>query len=426
MPAIAVLGAQWGDESKGKVSHLLAAEADWCVRFNGGTNAGHTVVLGGRVFKFHLLPAGSLREGCKAVLGNGMVVDPLALVKELEELKNAGCNPEVYISAAAHLVLPHHRLVERLSGAEAGIGTTGRGIGPAYRDKADRTGLRAGDLREPVLFRERLERNLRREQELWRSEELKSLDPRRLADEVLEAMEPWADRITNTAALLNRALDRGERVIFEGAQGTLLDVDFGTYPYVTSSSTTIGGVGTGAGVSPRRVERVIGVVKAYTTRVGEGPFPTEERSALGDRLRERGREWGVTTGRPRRCGWLDLVALKYAQMLNGFTELSLMKLDVLSGLPELRVATSYRCRGELVSDFPAQAELLRDCEPVYQTLPGWREEIGGCRQLGELPARAQAYISFVEEHLGVPVSIVSLGPGVETSILRASAFSRSR
>lgn len=425
MPGIAVLGAQWGDESKGKVSHLLAAEADWCVRFNGGTNAGHTVVRGGQVFKFHLLPAGSLREGCKAVLGNGMVIDPFALVEELGSLSKAGCEPEVYISSAAHLLLPSHRVLERLSGAAAGIGTTGRGIGPAYRDKAERMGLRVGDLRSPAIFREKLERNLRREQELWRSEELEQIDPLRLADEVLHLMEPWAGRITDTAALLNQALDRGELVIFEGAQGALLDIDFGTYPYVTSSNTTIGGIGIGAGVSPRRIERVIGVVKAYTTRVGEGPFPTEERGPLGERLRERGKEWGATTGRPRRCGWLDLVALKYVQMLNGFTELSLMKLDVLSGLSELRVAASYRCDGEETADFPAQAELLQHCQPVYETLPGWKEEIGGCRQLAELPEPARAYISFIEERLGVPISIVSLGPGVETSILRAPAFSRS-
>lgn len=425
MPAIAVLGAQWGDESKGKVSHLLAGEADWCVRFNGGTNAGHTVVLGGQVFKFHLLPAGSLRQGCKAVLGNGMVIDPFALAEELQSLNKAGFEPQVYISSAAHLLLPYHRVVERLSGAEAGIGTTGRGIGPAYRDKAERTGLRVGDLRSPSTFREKLELNLRREQELWRSEELGKLEPQRLADEVLRLTEPWAGQIMDTATLLNRALDRGERVIFEGAQGALLDIDFGTYPYVTSSNTTIGGIGTGAGVSPRRVERVIGVVKAYTTRVGEGPFPTEDRGPEGEGLRERGKEWGATTGRPRRCGWLDLVALKYVQMLNGFTELALMKLDVLSGLPELKVATGYRCEGERASDFPAQAELLRSCQPVYETLPGWKEEIGDCRQLAELPEAARAYIGFIEERLGVPISIVSLGPGVETSILCASVFSKS-
>lgn len=422
MPAIAVLGAQWGDESKGKVSHLLAAEADWCVRFNGGTNAGHTVVLRGQEFKFHLLPAGSLRPGCKAVLGNGMVIDPFALVEELELLRRAGWNPEVYISRAAHLLLPYHRIVERLSGAEAGIGTTGRGIGPAYRDKAERTGLRVGDLLSPSAFREGLERNLERERRAWpESEELQRLEPARLADEVLRAMEPLAERIVDTAALLNRALDRGETVIFEGAQGTLLDIDFGTYPYVTSSNTTIGGIGTGAGVSPRRIERVIGVVKAYTTRVGEGPFPTEERGPVGERLRTRGKEWGATTGRPRRCGWLDLVALKYAHMVNGFTELALMKLDVLSGLPELRVATHYRCDGQLTEEFPPHPEVLWRCEPVYETVPGWAEEIKGCHGLGEFPEAARAYIRLIEERLGVPISIISLGPGAEATIIREEA-----
>jgi adenylosuccinate synthase len=426
MPAVAVLGAQWGDESKGKLAHLLAREADYCVRFNGGTNAGHTVIFQGQELKFHLLPVGSLQRGCRAVLGNGMVIDPSALVEELELLKQRGCELELYISAAAHLLLPYHRIVERLSGAQAGIGTTGRGIGPAYRDKAERAGLRVGDLLSPQLFRERLVRNLRQEQETWGSEELEQLDPQRLADEILQLTEPWAGQITDTASLLNRALDREERVIFEGAQGTLLDIDFGTYPYVTSSNTTIGGIGTGAGVSPRRVERVIGVVKAYTTRVGEGPFPTEDVGEVGERLRERGKEWGTTTGRPRRCGWLDLVALKYVQMLNGFTELALMKLDVLSDLPQLLVATGYRCEGERVADFPAQADLLQRCQPVYETLPGWEEEIGGCRQLAELPAAARTYISFIEERLGVPISVVSLGPGAETSILRAPIFSKSR
>jgi adenylosuccinate synthase len=419
LPAIAILGAQWGDESKGKVAHLLAEEADWCVRFNGGTNAGHTVVLGGQEFKFHLLPTGSLRRGCKAVLGNGMVIDPFALVEELKLLRRAGWEPEVYISGAAHLLLPYHRIVERLSGAEAGLGTTGRGIGPAYRDKAERTGLRVGDLLFPQAFRERLAQNLEREQRTWpESEELQRLEPGRLADEVLRLMEPLAERIVDTARLLNRALDRGETVIFEGAQGTLLDLDFGTYPYVTSSNTTIGGIGTGAGVSPRRVERVIGVVKAYTTRVGEGPFPTEERGPVGERLRERGKEWGATTGRPRRCGWLDLVALRYAHMVNGFTELALMKLDVLSGLPKLRVATRYRCDGRLIEEFPPHPETLQRCEPVYETVPGWAEEIKGCHGLDEFPEAARAYIRFIEEQLGVPISIVSLGPGAEATIIR--------
>jgi adenylosuccinate synthase len=425
MPAIAILGAQWGDESKGKLAHLLSRDADFCVRFNGGTNAGHTVVVDGEEIKFHLLPAGSLWNRT-SVLGNGMVIDPFALAEELKSLEERGLKPDIYISAAAHFLLPYHRIVEQLSGAEEGIGTTGRGIGPAYRDKAERTGLRVGDLLSPSRFCERLERNLRREQRVWEgSAELQRLDPQRLADEVLQVFEPLRERITDTAQLLNRALDRGKKIIFEGAQGALLDIDFGTYPYVTSSNATIGGIGIGAGVSPRRVERVIGVVKAYTTRVGEGPFPTEEFGEIGQRLRERGREFGATTGRPRRCGWLDLVALKFAQMINGFTELALMKLDVLSGLPELRVATRYRCGGELVEDLPPGAEALERCKPVYEMLPGWEEEIGKCRHLDELPPKAQAYIAFIEERLGVPVSIISVGPEAEASILRAPVIAES-
>jgi len=423
MPAIAILGAQWGDESKGKLAHLLSKEADLCVRFNGGTNAGHTVVTGGEEIKFHLLPAGSL-WGCTAVLGNGMVIDPFALAEELELLGEKGLKPDIYISAAAHLLLPYHRIVERLSGAEEGIGTTGRGIGPAYRDKAERTGLRIGDLLQPKLFQEKLKKNLEREQKIWGSEKLR-LDPGRLAAEILELFALPLGKITDTAQLLNHMLDEGRAVIFEGAQGTLLDIDFGTYPYVTSSHTTIGGIGVGAGVSPRRVERVIGVVKAYTTRVGAGPFPTEELGEVGERLRERGREFGATTGRPRRCGWLDLVALRYAQMINGFTELALMKLDVLSGLSKIKVAIHYHCNG-LTGDFPSSAEVLERCEPIYEELPGWREEIRGCRRFDELPLQAQDYIAFIEEHLGVPITIISTGPATEASILRTPVAAESR
>lgn len=426
MPGIAILGAQWGDESKGKIAHLSSKEAHFCVRFNGGTNAGHTVVCKGEEFKFHLLPSGSLRKGCISVLGNGMVIDPFALAEELELLRKKGHKPEIYISEAAHLLLPHHRITERLSGAEEGIGTTGRGIGPAYRDKAARMGLRVGDLLFPSIFREKLDRNLRREQEIWaESPELRQLNSRGLADEVLELMEPFMERIADTAQMLNCALDEGKKVIFEGAQGALLDIDFGTYPYVTSSSTTIGGIGVGAGTSPRRVERVVGVAKAYTTRVGTGPFPTEERGEIGSRLREQGQEFGTTTGRPRRCGWLDLVALRYAKLINGFTELALMKLDVLSGFPKLRAATRYRCAGKLLEDFPPNAKLLEQCEPVYETLPGWEEEIGECRHPSELPEAAQAYIDFLEEHLGVPVSIISVGPEAEATILRAPTLAKN-
>jgi adenylosuccinate synthase len=426
MSAIAILGAQWGDESKGKLAHLLSKRADLCARFNGGTNAGHTVIAGGEELKFHLLPSGSLWRGCQAVLGNGMVIDPFALARELELLHEKGCDPQIYISEAAHLLLPHHRITERLSGAEEGIGTTGRGIGPAYRDKAERIGLRVGDLLFPTVFREKLEQNLSRERGVWGERgELGQLDHRKLASLILRLMEPLGERILDTAKLLNRALDEEKKVIFEGAQGTLLDIDFGTYPFVTSSSTTIGGLAVGTGVSPKRVERIIGVTKAYTTRVGAGPFPTGEEEEAGDRLRKRGREFGTTTGRPRRCGWLDLVALRHAQMINGFTELSLMKLDVLSGFPQLRVATHYRCKGQVVADFPCTIASLEECEPVYETLPGWEEEIGECRHLHELPPQAKSYLDFIEGHLGVPISIISVGPDAEANIIRAPAGAKS-
>jgi len=400
----------------------LAREADFCVRFNGGTNAGHTVVEDGKVYKFHLLPAGSLWGECAAVLANGMVIDPFALAQELEMVRARCGRPlQLYISGAAHLLLPHHPIVERLEGAKEGLGTTGRGIGPAYRDKAARSGLRVADLLHPELLRERLARALERERAAWKeqgSEELAELDPARLAEQLLRAVEPYRDRITDTAKLLNEALDAGKRVIFEGAQGCLLDIDFGTYPYVTSSNTTLGGIGTGAGVPPQRVERIIGVVKAYTTRVGAGPFPTEERGPVGDLLRERGEEFGTTTGRPRRCGWLDLVALRYAKMINGFTELALMKLDVLSGFPEIKVAVAYRCGGRLLEDFPQDAALLAECEPVYEVLPGWEEEIRHVREFDELPPQTKDYIRYIEEHLGVPISIISVGPGWDENVFR--------
>ena len=281
------------------------------------------------------------------------------------------------------------------------------------------------DLLHPELLQGRLARVIERERVAWASPELAELDPVRLAEQLLEAVEPYRDRIVNTAKLLNEALDAGKRVIFEGAQGCLLDLDFGTYPYVTSSNTTLGGIGTGAGVPPQRVGRIIGVVKAYTTRVGAGPFPTEERGPVGELLRERGEEFGTTTGRPRRCGWLDLVALRYAKMIDGFTELALMKLDVLSGFPEIKVGVAYRCGGQLLEDFPQDATLLAECEPVYESLPGWREEIRHMREFEELPPNARAYVRFIEEALELPVRIISVGPGWDETIFIRMGSSES-
>ena len=437
MTAIAVIGAQWGDEGKGKIAHLLAQDANMAVRFNGGTNAGHTVVVGeeerptakGRVkqvqvseFKFHLIPSGALHPHCVGVLGGGMVIEPFSLAQEFEQLCQAlGQEPQLYISRTAHLILPYHPILERLEGAKSELDTTARGIGPAYQDKAARRGLRMGDLLHPERFVEKLKRNLERLKALYPGDDdLARLKAEPLADKILQAIEPLHERIVDTSQVIHEALAHGQTVVFEGAQGTLLDIDFGTYPYVTSSHATVGGVGVGAGISPRRLDRVIGVLKAFTTRVGAGPFPTEETGEIGERLRGTGAqpwdEFGTTTGRPRRCGWLDLVALKYAVRINDFTDLALMKLDVLSGFEELKVAVAYRCGGELLEEFPQDAETLAECEPVYETLPGWTEDIRRCRSWKELPKNARSYVRLIERTVGVPVSIVSVGRAFEETI----------
>ena len=430
MPGIAVIGAQWGDEGKGKIAHLLARDADMAVRFNGGTNAGHTVAVqngdgpdgGEREFKFHLLPSGALHDGCAGVLGNGMVLEPLSLADEIRQLHEARDDqPNIRISAGAHLILPYHPIVERLEGAQRDLDTTAKGIGPAYQDKIARRGLRAVHLLQPQTFVERVAANIEHFRALYPdAAALKDLDPRAEAERLLQASQGFIDVIGDTIDLVNGALDDGRTVIFEGAQGTLLDVEFGTYPYVTSSYASIGGIGVGAGVSPRRLDRVIGVAKAFASRVGAGPFPTEEAGEIGEQLRGTGEnpwdEFGTTTGRPRRCGWLDLVALRYAARLNGFTELALVKLDVLSGFDELKVATAYRHHGELRTTFPNDAATLEACEPVYETLPGWSETITGCRSRRELPTNAQRYIDHIEDAVGVPVSIVSVGRASEATI----------
>jgi adenylosuccinate synthase len=436
MPAVAVLGAQWGDEGKGKLVHLLARDADYCVRFNGGTNAGHRVVTsrvpavvgvganGGETeaqeFKFHLIPAGALHEGCVAVLAHGMVIDPYALVAELEALKELrGSEPEIYISSNAHLLLPYHPIVERLEGSQSALDTTAKGIGPAYRDKAARIGLRMSDLLFPQRFTEKLAATLERYQRIWPDHpELQRLRAQELAHEILRLAEGFRDRIVDTVRLLNDALDQNKYIIFEGAQATLLDLDLGTYPYVTSSTPTIGGIGSGAGVPPQKISRVIGVAKAYTTRVGLGPFPTEALGSAGDRLRAAGQEFGTTTGRPRRCGWLDLVALRYAAMVNGFTELALTKLDVLTGFDEIPVATSYRYHGRVLHDFPTVCEILQECEPVYEKLPGWHEPLSDCREFSELPRAAQQYVRLIEDELGIPITMISVGPSDEQNLWR--------
>ncbi len=411
MSALTIIGSQWGDEGKGKIADLLSEEADWVVRFNGGPNAGHTVVDDQGVFKFHHLPSASLHEDCKVLLGPGMVISPEGLVEELDELKeNRGFQPDIYLAARAHIITPYHPIVEVLEQAKDEVGTTGRGIGPTYEDKAARSGFRVLDLLRPG-FEDRFRDRLERLKEIWNDpSELDRIDEdgfMKLVERVRELVSE--DRVVNSPPLLNRALDEDQTVIFEGAQGTLLDIDFGTYPYVTSSNPTVGGIGTGAGVSPTRVERRLGVVKAYTTRVGKGPMPTEDERDLGERLRKSGDEYGATTGRPRRCGPLDLVGLKYAVDLNDFTEIALTKLDVLSGFEEIKVADHYLKDGERVTEFPASVEELSKCEPGYITFGGWEKDITHADSLEDLPSEARGYIDFLEQELEVPISILSVG-----------------
>lgn len=423
MASLVIVGAQWGDEGKGKVTDYLAQSADWVVRYQGGNNAGHTVVVGGKTFKLHLLPSGVVHESVKSVIGNGVVVDPLVLLEELQRLAGMGVtHPQLYISERAHVILPYHRLLDELEeesrGAEK-IGTTGRGIGPAYVDKIARSGIRMVDFVDPARFRQRLESVLpQKNRLLTKLYGSRSFTSDEIISEYAKAAEVLRPMVCDVSYMLDEALSRGERVVFEGAQGTLLDIDHGTYPYVTSSSPTAGGAAVGAGVGPKKVGTVLGIVKAYTTRVGSGPFPTELHDETGNRIRERGREYGTTTGRARRVGWFDAVMLRHSIRVNGIEHLAIMLLDVLSGFDEIKVCNEYRIDGQPVSSFPADLERLERCEPVYESFTGWTEEIDHCDRFDQLPKAAQDYIAGLERLLGVPVSLVSVGPGREQTIIR--------
>jgi adenylosuccinate synthase len=417
---IAVLGAQWGDEGKGKIVDLLTPNFSIVARYQGGHNAGHTVYANGRKFVLRLLPSGILHDGIVCVIGNGVVVDPQALFAEIDEISSAGIQigNRLLISDKAHLILPYHRELDLLSEARRGerkIGTTSRGIGPAYEDKIARRGVRVGDLANPGSLTEAVEHNVAARNRIIGDS---TMDARHVLDELAQAwerMKPW---VTDVSLFLDRARTEGRAIMFEGAQGTLLDIDHGTYPYVTSSNATIGGVCTGLGVGPRAIDGVLGVAKAYTTRVGEGPLPTELTGELGNRLRESGQEFGAVTGRPRRCGWYDAVAVRYAVRVNGLTALALTKLDVLDGLPELQVCTSYRCRGAALTEMPGDLAQLAACEPVYETLPGWRTPTAGARRYADLPREAQRYVARLEAITGVPASIISTGSAREDTIIR--------
>ncbi len=421
---IAVLGAQWGDEGKGKIVDLLTPNFEIVARYQGGHNAGHTVYANGRKFVLRLLPSGILHEGITCVIGNGVVIDPQALFAEIDELANAGIDVgrRLLISDKAHLILPYHRELDLLSEARRGerkIGTTSRGIGPAYEDKIARRGVRTGDLANPESLAEAVKHNVAARNRIIGDS---AMDAQQVLDDLARAwtrMKPW---VTDVSLFLDRARQQKRAIMFEGAQGTLLDIDHGTYPYVTSSNATIGGVCTGLGVGPRAIDAVLGVAKAYTTRVGEGPLPTELLGDLGNRLRESGQEFGAVTGRPRRCGWYDAVAVRYAVRVNGLNALALTKLDVLDGLPELQICTSYKCRGANLTEMPGDLAQLAACEPVYESLPGWTSASAGARLYKDLPAEARRYVARLEEVTGVPAAIISTGSAREDTIVREDSI----
>src|SRR5512135_1218433 len=392
MANIIVVGAQWGDEGKGKVVDFLSERFDVVARYQGGNNAGHTVVVGEDKIVLHLIPSGVLRKGKVCVLGNGVVIDLGELIQEMDQLERLHVKFEdhFFISRRAHLVLPYHKLLDvaHEQRATKKIGTTGRGIGPAYVDKMARVGIRIGDLRQPALFRERLSQNLAEKRAQYpESRALASLEPDRLFTDHLKHYERVRGFLADSSLVLDRLMREGKQVLFEGAQGTLLDVDLGTYPYVTSSSATAGGACTGTGVSPKRISGILGICKAYTTRVGEGPFPTELLEEVGNLIRERGAEFGATTGRPRRTGWFDAVGVRYAARVNGLDALALMKLDVLDELDPILVCTGYRYRGEVLTEFPNETAVLAECQPVYETLPGWKHSTVGVTAEEKLPSK---------------------------------------
>lgn len=431
MPGTVVLGAQWGDEGKGKITDLMADRMDMVVRCAGGNNAGHTVVCGNDEFKLHLMPSGILYPHIVAVIGNGVVINPLVLLQEMDGLEHRGVSCEnLKISCNAHLVMPYHLAFDRLGELSLGsakIGTTHRGIGPAYADKAHRLGLRTQDLLDEKIFRTKVETALGRKNPiLSRAFEQDEFDVSSIVSEYMEYAERLAPHIVDTGLMLNQALEEGSRVLFEGAQGALLDLDHGTYPFVTSSSPTIGGIFTGTGVGPRHVESIMGVVKAYMTRVGYGPFPTEQANELGEIMSARGAEFGTTTGRKRRCGWLDAVLLRYASRVNGLTSIALTKLDVLSSIPRLKACVGYSYQGRIYHEFPPHQTIFHKCVPEYIELPGWEDDISGAASMKDLPPEALRYIEFVGEAAGARVELVSVGPGRSQTIWTGSSRSTGR
>src|SRR2546423_12200103 len=431
---IAVIGAQWGDEGKGKIVDLLAERFDVVVRYQGGHNAGHSLQIGDKSFVLHLLPSGIVHVGKTCVLGNGMVIDPKAFFEEADRLMAQGISitpDRVKVSSRAHLILPYHRALDHTSEERLGnerVGTTLRGIGPAYEDKAGRRGLRLADARVPDVLRSRIERNLEDANRIIVAYGGEPLEAEPIIEETAAVVERLAPFICDTSHFLNQAAARGESILLEGAQATLLDVDHGTYPFVTSSSTVIGGALVGTGLAPKHLAGVLGIVRTYTTRVGEGPFPTEmleSEAELGQLIRERGREYGASTGRPRRCGWFDAFATRYAAEINGFTSVALTKLDVLDALDEIKVCVGYELDGRRCESFPPVSSDLRRVEPVYETLPGWKTSTVGMTELDQLPGAARDYIEFLSRAINVEIGLVSTGPErAQTILCQGSALSR--
>ena len=422
MPAVIVLGAQWGDEGKGKATDQLGQNPDYVVKFNGGNNAGHTVVIDGEKYALHLLPAGILSKGVTPIIGNGVVVDIDVLFQELAEMESRGVDcSRLKISSNAHIIPSYNRLMDQANERARGknqIGTTGRGIGPTYADKMNRVGIRIQDLFDPKTLSEKIEAALAPKNEVFAAVGMETLDP----DTVTEELLAYADRIRpmvcDASLEVNEALDRGDTVLFEGGQATMLDIDHGTYPFVTSSNPTAGGALTGTGVGPTRIDRVVGVAKAYTTRVGEGPFPTELDNEVGEALRHKGGEFGVTTGRARRTGWFDAVVMRYATRINGLTDICLTKLDVLSGYPTIPVCVAYEVDGARMEEMPLDQVGFENAVPVYEELPGWEEDITGCRTFEELPKNAQDYIVRLEELSRCRIQSIGVGAGREATIVR--------
>ncbi|KAB8190290.1 adenylosuccinate synthase [Nonomuraea phyllanthi] len=422
MPAAVLVGAQWGDEGKGKATDLLGGDVDYVVRYQGGNNAGHTVVIGDQKYALHLLPTGILSPEVVPVIGNGVVIDPGVLLSEIDGLAERGISAErLLISSNAHLIMPHHKALDKVTErylGKARIGTTGRGIGPAYGDKIARMGVRVQDLLDPGILAKKIEVALtEKNQVLTKVYNRRGIEPAAVLDEYLAYAERLKPHIADTSLVLSKALDEDKFVLLEGGQGTLLDIDHGTYPFVTSSSPTSGGACAGAGIPPNRLTKIIGILKAYTTRVGSGPFPTELTDEMGDWLRTTGGEYGVTTGRNRRCGWFDAVIARYATRINGITDYFLTKLDVLSGLERIPVCVAYDVDGVRHDEIPMTQTEFHHAVPVYEELPGWQEDITSAKSFDDLPPNAQAYVRALEEMSGAPISAIGVGPGRDQTVV---------